>query len=105
MGEVGEQKLRLRPGDSVLAPSDVPHVWAYLGPQPRRMLFAFTPAARIESFFEETSKPDAKIGTSPSRSLHLPHTFPCLSYSFLMKPQDEPESAAMGTGTISPGRP
>ena len=24
------------------------------------MLFAFTPAARIESFFEETSKPDAR---------------------------------------------
>jgi mannose-6-phosphate isomerase-like protein (cupin superfamily) len=59
--EIGEQKLRLKPGDSILAPRDVPHVWAYLGPQPGRMLFAFTPAARIESFFEETSKPDAKI--------------------------------------------
>ena len=59
--EVGEKKLRLKPGDSVLAPRNVPHVWAYLGEQPGRMLFAFTPAARIESFFEETSKPDAKI--------------------------------------------
>ncbi len=59
--EIGEQKLRLKPGDSVLAPRDVPHVWAYLGPQPGRMLFAFTPAARIEGFFEETSKPDAKV--------------------------------------------
>ena len=64
--EVGEKKLRLKPGDSVFAPRNVPHVWAYLGQQPGRMLFAFTPAARIESFFEETSKPDAKVN-DPSR--------------------------------------
>lgn len=56
--EVGETKLRLKPGDSVLAPRNVPHVWAYLGQKPGRMVFAFTPAAQIESFFEETSKPD-----------------------------------------------
>lgn len=59
--EVGEQKMRLRPGDSVLAPRNVPHVWAYLGDQPGRMLFAFTPAAKIESFFEEASRPDARV--------------------------------------------
>jgi mannose-6-phosphate isomerase-like protein (cupin superfamily) len=59
--EVGETKLRLKPGDSVLAPRNVPHVWAYLGQQPGRMVFAFTPAARIESFFEEASRPDAKV--------------------------------------------
>ena len=59
--EVGETKLRLKPGDSVLAPRNIPHVWAYLGQQPGRMLFAFTPAAKIESFFEEASKPDAKL--------------------------------------------
>ncbi len=59
--EIGEQKLRLKPGDSVLAPRKVPHVWAYLGEQPGRMLFVFTPAAKIESFFEEASKPGAKV--------------------------------------------
>jgi|SRR5579859_2333617 len=64
--EVGEKKLRLKPGDSVLAPRNVAHVWAYLGRQPGRMLFAFTPAARIEGFFEEASKPDAKVN-DPSR--------------------------------------
>ena len=26
------------------------------------MLFVFTPAAKIEGFFEEASKPDAKVG-------------------------------------------
>ena len=64
--EVGETKLRLKPGDSIFAPRNVPHVWAYLGQQPGRMLFAFTPAAKIESFFEETSKPDARVN-DPSR--------------------------------------
>ena len=59
--EVGDQKLRLKPGDSVLAPRNVPHVWAYMGGPPGRMLFVFTPAAKIEDFFEETSKPDAKV--------------------------------------------
>ncbi len=64
--EVGDRKLRLKPGDSVLAPRAVPHVWAYLGEMPARMLFAFTPAARIEGFFEEASRPDAKVN-DPSR--------------------------------------
>ena len=64
--EIGETKLRLKPGDSILAPRNLPHVWAYLGQQPARMIFAFTPAARIESFFEEASKPDAKLN-DPSR--------------------------------------
>jgi len=59
--EIGEQEIRLKPGDSVLASRKVPHVWAYIGEQPGRMLFVFTPAAKIESFFEETSKPDAKV--------------------------------------------
>jgi mannose-6-phosphate isomerase-like protein (cupin superfamily) len=29
--EIGEQKIRLKPGDSVVAPRKVPHVWAYIG--------------------------------------------------------------------------
>ena len=60
--EIGNQKVRLQPGDSVLAPRNVAHVWAYLGDRPGRMLFAFTPAGRIEDFFVQTSKPDAVMG-------------------------------------------
>jgi mannose-6-phosphate isomerase-like protein (cupin superfamily) len=60
--EIGDQKLRLKPGDSVLAPRNVPHVWAYLGDRPGRMLFAFTPAGEIEDFFIQTSKSDATVG-------------------------------------------
>jgi len=60
--EIGDRKFTLKPGDSVLAPRNVPHVWAYLGERPGRMLFAFTPAAKAEDFFVQTSKPDAVVG-------------------------------------------
>src|SRR5579859_7942294 len=60
--EIGDQKLTLKPGDSVLAPRNVPHVWAYLGERPGRMLFAFTPAAKVEDFFIQTSRPGAVVG-------------------------------------------
>jgi mannose-6-phosphate isomerase-like protein (cupin superfamily) len=60
--EIGDMKLTLNPGDSVLAPRNVPHVWAYLGDRPGRMLFAFTPAAKAEDFFVQTSRPDAVVG-------------------------------------------
>jgi mannose-6-phosphate isomerase-like protein (cupin superfamily) len=68
--EIGEQKLRLKPGDSVLAPRNVPHVWAYIGEQPGRMIIAFSPAAKIESYFEETSKPDAKLNDPQRYEAH-----------------------------------
>ena len=29
--EVGQERLTLNPGDSLLAPRQVPHVWAYVG--------------------------------------------------------------------------
>ena len=61
--EVGDERFTLRPGDSVLAPRNVPHVWAYVGEKPGRMLVGFTPAGQMEDFFTLTSKqpPDAKI--------------------------------------------
>ena len=61
--EVGDERFTLRPGDSILAPRNVPHVWAYVGEKPGRMLVGFTPAGQIEDFFTVTSKqpPDAKI--------------------------------------------
>lgn len=68
--EIGDQKLRLKPGDSVLAPRNVPHVWAYLGDKPGRMLFAFTPAAQIEDFFIQTSRPGAVVGDPRLFELH-----------------------------------
>src|SRR5512145_3330844 len=36
--EVGSERFTLNPGDSLLAPRQVPHVWAYTGDTQGRML-------------------------------------------------------------------
>ena len=64
--EIGDRKLTLKPGDSVLAPRNVPHVWAYVGDRPGRMVIAFTPAGKMEDFFTQQGKstaatPDPRI--------------------------------------------
>lgn len=57
--EVGTERFRLRPGDSLLAPRKVPHVWAYVGGARGRILVAFTPAGAMEAFFREVTKANA----------------------------------------------
>ncbi len=42
--QVGDERFRLRPGDSLLAPRKVPHTYAHLGDGQGRMLFAYQPA-------------------------------------------------------------
>lgn len=54
--EVGSDRFTLRPGDSLLAPRNVAHVWAYVGQKPGRMLVGFTPAGQMEDFFTVTSQ-------------------------------------------------
>jgi len=64
--EVGQEQIRLKPGDSVFGPRKVPHVWAFVGDQPGRILFIFTPAGQIEAFFRETGKTDALPPQDPA---------------------------------------
>ncbi len=54
--EIGDQRLTLKPGDSVLMPRKVPHVWAQVSDTPGKLLIAFTPAGRMEEFFREFGK-------------------------------------------------
>jgi mannose-6-phosphate isomerase-like protein (cupin superfamily) len=49
--QVGDQRLRLHPGESVLAPRRVPHTFSPAGPGPARLLIAFTPAGKMEQYF------------------------------------------------------
>lgn len=63
--EVGTETYRLMPGDSLLAPRNVPHVWAYTGGTQGRMLIAFTPAGKMESFFREVTKANAMPAQDP----------------------------------------
>ena len=63
--EVGQEQFRLKPGDSVLAPRKIPHVWAYTGSNRGRMLIAFMPAGKMESFFREVTKANAMPPQDP----------------------------------------
>jgi quercetin dioxygenase-like cupin family protein len=51
VAEVGGRVHRLAPGDSLLAPRNIPHVWAFVGGGVGRLLIAFTPAGQMEAFF------------------------------------------------------
>lgn len=63
--EVGQAKFRLKPGDSLLAQRKVPHVWAYAGGVRGRILIAFMPAGKMESFFREVTKANAMPPQDP----------------------------------------
>jgi len=51
--QVGEQRVHLHPGDSVLAPLRVPHTFSSVGPTPARMIIAFSPAGKMEQYFRD----------------------------------------------------
>lgn len=63
--EIGQEQFELHPGDSVLAPRKIPHVWAYSGNQRGRILIAFMPAGKMESFFREVTKANAMPPQDP----------------------------------------
>lgn len=54
--EIGDERYRLGPGDSVLAPRKVPHVWAHVGEETGRLIITFQPAGEMEAFFGELAK-------------------------------------------------
>ena len=51
--QVGDQRISLRGGESVLAPRRIPHTFSSVGPEPARMLIAFCPAGKMEQYFHE----------------------------------------------------
>ena len=63
--EVGQERIRLNPGDSLLAPCQMPHVWAYVGDTRGRMLIAFMPAGKMEAFFRKVTKVNAMPPQDP----------------------------------------
>lgn len=71
--EIGEERFSLQPGDSILAPRKVPHVWAYTGEPSSntpgnsrgRILIAFMPAGKMEEFFREVTKANAMAPQDP----------------------------------------
>lgn len=63
--EVGTERFRLRPGDTLWAPRGVPHVWAYVGDTRGRILIGFSPAGQMEAFFREVTKANAMPPQDP----------------------------------------
>lgn len=64
--EVGAERSRLRPGDSLLAPRQVPHVWASVGDGGGRILIAFMPAGTMEAFFRTVTAANAMPSQDPA---------------------------------------
>lgn len=52
--QAGDQRVTLKPGDSILGPRNVPHAFVAIG-QPARMLITYTPAGQMEQFFRDTA--------------------------------------------------
>lgn len=63
--EIGDQGFDLKPGDSLMAPRKVPHVWAYVGNARGRILVTFSPAGKMEAFFREVTKANAMPPQDP----------------------------------------
>ena len=59
---IGEDRFDLGPGDSILAPREVPHVWAHVSEGEGRLLIAFQPAGQMESFLDAL----AGMGSAPA---------------------------------------
>jgi mannose-6-phosphate isomerase-like protein (cupin superfamily) len=54
--QVGDQRLTLGPGDSLLGPRGVPHTFSAIGDEPAKLLIAFSPAGKMEEFFRDAQK-------------------------------------------------
>jgi len=71
--EIGDERFRLRPGDSVLGPRRVPHAFVYDGVGPGRILIGFTPAMRIEQFFRDLEQRGEYFGNGSAEDKELVH--------------------------------
>jgi mannose-6-phosphate isomerase-like protein (cupin superfamily) len=71
--EIGDQRFRLGPGESVLGPRRVPHAFVYDGAGPGRILIGFTPAVRIEAFFRDLEKRGQYFGVGSPEDKELAH--------------------------------
>ena len=64
--EIGAQRFALGPGDSLLAPRQVPHAWSNVGPGLGRLMIVFSPAGRMEAFFRTVTQVNAPPPQDPA---------------------------------------
>lgn len=61
--QVGDKRVQLKPGESVLGPRRVPHAFSSIAPE-SRMLIAFAPAGMMEKFFNDSAQDPKLAGTA-----------------------------------------
>ena len=69
--EAGDERMRLKPGESLFVPRKMPHVWAFVGETQGRMLAEVSPAGKLEEFFLNASMNNALPG--PNQDLWRPY--------------------------------
>jgi mannose-6-phosphate isomerase-like protein (cupin superfamily) len=62
--QVGEQRVQLHAGESVLAPRLAPHTFSALGATPGRLLIAFCPAGKMEQYFRDAENGKGSAGNA-----------------------------------------
>jgi mannose-6-phosphate isomerase-like protein (cupin superfamily) len=62
--EIGDEKFRLKPGDSAFAPRKIPHAWAHICDTPGTMITIASPAGTFETFLRDTTKQSTVPGES-----------------------------------------
>jgi len=63
--EAGDERYRMKPGDSLWVRRIVPHVWANVGNSRMRFLALVTPAGNLEEFFINAAKGKVLPGPDP----------------------------------------
>ncbi len=71
--EIGDQRFRLGPGESVLGPRRVPHAFVYDATGPGRILIGFTPAVQIEQFFRDLERRGEYFGNGSAADRETAH--------------------------------
>jgi oxalate decarboxylase/phosphoglucose isomerase-like protein (cupin superfamily) len=66
---VGDDTLKLKPGDSAFAPRKVPHTFAMTSEGEGQMLVLFQPAGSMEDFFLQMSKLGKEIPNNKEAEL------------------------------------
>jgi quercetin dioxygenase-like cupin family protein len=59
--QLGGERKKLGPGESVVGPRGVPHTFCLVSDAPGRMIIAFTPAGKMEQFFREAAIPNPPV--------------------------------------------
>ncbi len=59
--QIGSERYRAQSGDCLLGPRNIPHDYAFVGTSGGRILIGFTPAGRMEEYFERPRTPGVYV--------------------------------------------